>query len=480
MPKIDGKTGWRFLWAALVLVLLAGALWASAMSSAKRERLVRDATATARSVVTSVLWPELRGADVRAPIGGERHDEIAAFVTEQITGDGTVRSVRIWSPDGTLLFADDEKLVGRRNAQLRPALLAALGGRVGSDVVKDSLQTLVPITFGERNDTVAVVELDRPYEPIAAEADNPWRLLMLLAIAGAVLSALVLARSIRTGNRGHAVGFATTAGSPAERSGPDGLAEVAARRRAETALSAAEAHAKDLQRALDAARSELAQAEHRLEEEQGARRELERAREELARAESRVRDGETQREAMRKELDAVRTQLASTQADMRSAREEIERLAVKPPEPGVSATNDELASVRAELDAARTELTSAKALATELASVQSQLAAAKEHARSLTLRAEEAEAAAAAAEGTEHSADEELAAVRAELIHLRAELDAATTPAQPEPDEARNPLSRLREMLAEEPPTNGDAQEDTNGSDPSTNSAAGAPVRLAT
>jgi len=478
MAKIGKGTGWRVAWAALVLVLLAGALWASTMSSAKRDRLVRDATASARSTVTGVLWPGLRGADVRAPIGGARYEEIDTLVTEQVAGPGPVRSVRIWSPDGTLLFADEEQLVGRRNAQMRPALLATLGSGVRSDVVKDSLRTLVPISFGAKNDTVAVVELDRPYDPIAAEADSPWRLLMLLAIAGAVLSALVLARSIRAGKRGHTIGFSTSNGESAEETGPDALAEVAARRRTETALRAAEAHAKDLQRALDAARTELAEAAHRLQEEQGARHELERARDELARLESRSKDADAQREAMRRELDAVRTQLASKQADMRSARDEMERLAAARPEPEAP-SDDELASVRAELDAARTELSAAKALATELASVQSQLSAAKEHARSLTLRAEEAETTAATAEGARQSVDEELAAVRAELTHLRAELDVATSPAHPEPDEVRNPLSRLREILADEPSTNGDTDEGANSSQASPDGVNEGPVRLA-
>ncbi|WP_207555768.1 sensor histidine kinase [Intrasporangium flavum] len=97
--------------AAVLVLVVAGASWA-ASRLAEREA-VNDAAHTTNLLATSVVQPALRDGLLTADSAA-----VAAFdrvVRDRVLPAGIVR-VKLWRPDGTVVYADDARLVGQRFA----------------------------------------------------------------------------------------------------------------------------------------------------------------------------------------------------------------------------------------------------------------------------------------------------------------------------------------------------------------------------
>jgi len=107
--------------------------------------------------------------------------------------------VRIFSPLGRILYAEDPKFVGTRPSYLRNLTFEVASGDTRSIVRDGLLQTYIPIWLTSGGD-VAVAELSQPHGPIVAEATAGWYRIAM--IAGALMLGCLAMVVVTTGATG--------------------------------------------------------------------------------------------------------------------------------------------------------------------------------------------------------------------------------------------------------------------------------------
>ena len=148
----------------------------------------------ARFVAEAALGDALRPSDFRAPVRGPRREALDRLFADRVLLDGALRAV-LYAPDGTVTYANDHSLIGRRTsdrAQVREALggtsvLSAVGeleSRQGRDGNRKVLKAYVPVR-SERSTAVGAFVLYKDYAPIARAARHAF-------VAIAVVLELVL------------------------------------------------------------------------------------------------------------------------------------------------------------------------------------------------------------------------------------------------------------------------------------------------
>jgi hypothetical protein len=162
----------RAWWATLAAICLLGAGVAYGVTRYQQGELERDATREARKVAVESLQPLLDAADVAGPIRGGRYEELVASVREEVMA-GPIVGVRLWAPDGTILFAETPDLVGRRDAAMRDEIQSAVAGTPQGFVDGVRYRVLVPLRVGDPAEVVAA-ELDRSHTAIVAESEEQW------------------------------------------------------------------------------------------------------------------------------------------------------------------------------------------------------------------------------------------------------------------------------------------------------------------
>jgi signal transduction histidine kinase len=207
----------------LVFAAVAVTLW-WALGAIIREQTEITSQEHAEFVTYSVIGPALSGIDLDRPIrpGGPRYDELRDLVvSDVIRVQFPVVTVRVWSPDGTILFADDPGLVGRRFDRT-PGLRSAFGGQVVSVPsdpdhrvnlsergLRSILATFVPLAAGDlAQDPPAVVEIDTDVAAAAVPVGRPFRVVGLALVGGLTAIYVVqlplvrrLGRTLREQNR---------------------------------------------------------------------------------------------------------------------------------------------------------------------------------------------------------------------------------------------------------------------------------------
>jgi hypothetical protein len=163
--------------AFIFAVALGMCVWAGA--NARSEAKAR-AQADAELAAKTELAPLLQPRDLSTPITGERATDLANAIDANITSVGPVDDVRIFSPLGRILYAEDPRFVGTRPSYLRNLTFEVSSGGAQTVVRDGLLQTYVPIWLSSGGD-VAVAELSQPVGPIVAEATASWARLAILA-----------------------------------------------------------------------------------------------------------------------------------------------------------------------------------------------------------------------------------------------------------------------------------------------------------
>ena len=109
--------------------------------------------------------------------------------------------MRLWGPDGTIVYARDHRLIGQRPP--RPGTVAkALGGRNSTAVTggDEVLDTAVPVVRTAGTAPAAALELRLPYGPVADDIhDRTRRLEIALAVVALLAYLLALPGLIRAG-----------------------------------------------------------------------------------------------------------------------------------------------------------------------------------------------------------------------------------------------------------------------------------------
>ena len=195
-----------FALGALVVFASVGIALYTVVQSSVRQAEESSAQMHAEFVANSILRYVIQPADLAAPPGEQRQQELTQLVTQRVLVDPTVR-VKIWSAYGVVLFSDDPRLTGMqfKNAELAEAFQ----GRTVSEVEDTSrpenvyerglgpklFSTYVPISLDGSTSSKpeAVVEIYQRYSRIQAGIDQLNRdLAVTLGVALAVLYILLL------------------------------------------------------------------------------------------------------------------------------------------------------------------------------------------------------------------------------------------------------------------------------------------------
>src|SRR5438093_10181929 len=111
----------RLVWGGVGLLLLLGLVGSLALSSAAVGNQEQAAEARAVSYVHDVIADTLTPHIVSEPILGPDYRELIITVQKGILSDDRVARIRIWRPDGTLVFSSDQRdRVGELVAQDSP------------------------------------------------------------------------------------------------------------------------------------------------------------------------------------------------------------------------------------------------------------------------------------------------------------------------------------------------------------------------
>ncbi|MFQ6028016.1 MAG: ATP-binding protein [Dehalococcoidia bacterium] len=162
-----------FLILAVIAVILANVLSRQVRSDAVND-LVHEAVGASTGRLIDAITP----ADLDSPMRGERYDEFHKFVQTSIISDRTAR-IKIRSKDGTIIYADNQDLVGKAIPP-NQVLLDVLRGETVPvlKVPKDSthaseeglgalMEVMTPIVFPGSTEPQGGFALYQYYEPTA-------------------------------------------------------------------------------------------------------------------------------------------------------------------------------------------------------------------------------------------------------------------------------------------------------------------------
>ena len=202
----------RFIWGGATVVFLALGALALVLGDQALSNGEQDAQDLAVGYTDTVLFEALDADLLGDEIRGRQYRDLIIQVQGGIMTDEGVARVRIWAPDGTLLFSTESlEQIGVAKALNSEPIEAAVRGRVSSVVSEATVeaksgltgstqrlfQTFAPIRVRERTAILGVAEVDRTYASISQAAEQPWRALQIGLGAAALLCALLFVGSLR-------------------------------------------------------------------------------------------------------------------------------------------------------------------------------------------------------------------------------------------------------------------------------------------
>jgi signal transduction histidine kinase len=191
----------RFAVASFVVFLTVGVGVSALMVRNVRDRSEQVAAFHARFVTDAVLSPIIEHADLTRPLEGAVADRLRRVVRTSILPDGRDLRVKIWSPEGQVLFSDYTPIIGRsfpeEASEFREVMEGGLESgisdlsspeNVGERGLADKLfETYVPIQLEKDEPPVAIAEVYQRYSVIQVEIDKLVRELAISLAAGLLL-----------------------------------------------------------------------------------------------------------------------------------------------------------------------------------------------------------------------------------------------------------------------------------------------------
>jgi len=176
---------WRFAITSFIVFGLIGVGIAALRAGDLRASSEQAAQVRAELIAGSVIAPLLTPADLSGPIRGARYHDLDRAIHEFAMEDAGVERVKVWSPDGAILFSNDPEQVGL-HPELEEDLHEALEGEIASEIsdldepenaserlLADQLfETYVPISLSENSgpdEVDAVIEIYQDYSAIQQE-----------------------------------------------------------------------------------------------------------------------------------------------------------------------------------------------------------------------------------------------------------------------------------------------------------------------
>ncbi|MEA2522454.1 MAG: hypothetical protein QOI81_2100, partial [Actinomycetota bacterium] len=201
----------RFGLASVAAFVVLAVVLARVESAQIRSRALTDATDAATLLAQVGLGSHLTPEAMTA---GLAPDQLASLdqTFESALAGGQVARIKIWAPDGRIVYSDDHSLIGDR-FPLSSDLKEALKGHPSSDVsalagaenvdersLGQLLEVYLPQRFGGEAPAGAF-ELYVPYAPIARVIASDTRHLFLILLGGLSLLWLVLFRVVLGASR---------------------------------------------------------------------------------------------------------------------------------------------------------------------------------------------------------------------------------------------------------------------------------------
>ena len=414
--KVTGARRSRPIWGVLTLVTAALLAASFPLSSGALRSAESDAQSKAVDYTNTVLVNALTPEELQGAILSADYRKLIIAVQGAILSDPGVARLRLWQPDGTLIFSSDQRdeigqPVGLGNAQIESAVRgktesllteARVAPKVGLAGSNEKLyETFVPLRLGGGVDVVAAAQIDQRYSVIADEAYRFWRPAQWALGSAAVLFLLLFCASLLVKPARVAAGEAAAA--------PAGWGEASERVRAtEQRMGQLEEHLATSERQLHETLQANKMLEHDLDQAAETIRRLEgesrrlqvaagatpgvaaagaaattSAALEAAQLTGRLKTSEEERERAAAEVQRLRAALAAKEADLALAQANVSSV--------------EAASTKAEeaVRGAEERATRAEARAKE---AEQRANEAEQRANEAEIRAKEAEAARAALE----------------------------------------------------------------------------------
>jgi hypothetical protein len=196
-----------FFWAVLTVVCVSAVLVSRHQQQVSLQQKVQAAQQKALRYTQNSLADRLPPSRVSHAIQGSGAAALTAQVKHDLFTDPRIVRVRVWRPDGSLVFTtDDPKQVGKASSD-SSALSAALGGATTTEVERqtfapdlsttptptDLLATYVPLRVSDRAQVHGVVEIDDDFAILRNVTTSPWK---QLEIAFGLLAILCLGMTI--------------------------------------------------------------------------------------------------------------------------------------------------------------------------------------------------------------------------------------------------------------------------------------------
>ena len=170
----------RFAVVSALLVAGLGLVLGQVLRSTVEERALTQSENTVASIGRLAVQPLLSRQDFETGVVSPAHLARLGPAMKQVFAAGTVARVKVFDREGTILYSDQQQLIGQSNGT-NDELDSALAGQVTSELqtAEDAeshsevalgslLEVYVPVTMS--GDVVGVFELYLPYGPVAAEA----------------------------------------------------------------------------------------------------------------------------------------------------------------------------------------------------------------------------------------------------------------------------------------------------------------------
>lgn len=183
------------------------------ISSRIRAAAIDDLVQRTESDVSTYFLKEMTPADLEEPMTEERYDRLHELVQHSILG-GRIARVKVWAMDGTVIYSDNQEMVGKK-FQDDEDVIKALQGETVAEIAEPgdpeneyerSLGTLisvyVPIVFPGYWEPQGVFEVYQLYEPTAQLIQQMQRWLVLVGAVGFIFlyggSVAIVGRGWRT------------------------------------------------------------------------------------------------------------------------------------------------------------------------------------------------------------------------------------------------------------------------------------------
>ena len=369
-----------FFWIVLSVVCLVAVLVARQQQQQGLQRKVDAAQERAVRYTHNVLGPRLDARRVGEAIERSGYDNLLADVEHDLFNDQRVVRVRVWRPDGLLVFTtDDAASIGVESSD-DADLASALHGTLVSDVRNepvatdpstnpvpmDLYATFIPLRASEKADVHGVVEIDNDYRLMLDATSQPWNQMQIAFGIVALLCLVMAILSFIWSHRPEEVaGFGPSrrdvrAAARDEKKAATAKAEAAKLRDRVKTLEGETKTAAQQRAELEALRTKVASFDERStpsRAEIADRAEADQLKARAAQLEEQARGAEGRVAQLQARVNEMEAQLRVTTDQLRAAQKRAEAATSVPPEvqAQLQAASETEALLRAELLSARAE-----------------------------------------------------------------------------------------------------------------------------